>query len=58
MAMKLEINFKEWLITKLESNQEDDSFITYIISMLNDDETNENEKKESLLALLQELNPV
>jgi hypothetical protein len=58
MAMNFEDSFKEWLMKKLASYPEDDSFVTYIFSMLDDEETGENDKKDSLLAFLQELCPV
>lgn len=56
-------NYEKWLKEKLESSVNDPNsdllvVLNFIISTVSDDETSDEEKKESIVPFLQELNQV
>lgn len=52
--------FEKWLLEKLKTyNQDtDESLVTYMCSLVNDDDSTDDDKKESIEPILEELNQV
>ena len=52
--------FEKWLLEKLKSYNEDtdESLVTYMSSLVNDEDSSDDDKKESVEPILEELNQV
>ncbi len=57
---ELKVNFEKWLLEKIKQydTEVDETLASYISSIVSDEDTPDEDKKESIEPILQELNQV